>query len=142
MIKANELRIGNLILWNPKLSNPNTTLLPELVEVAAIREDSIGYLSPRIEHRVEPFEDDVLELDAPHRPLEEFEPVALTTELLEKCGFATNNTTYQKDPLTIVFNDNKVQVTMNNRELPCTYFHQLQNFYFTLTGEELEINHE
>jgi hypothetical protein len=25
-------------------------------------------------------------------------------------------------------------------ELPCEYLHQLQNLYFALTGEELEIN--
>lgn len=144
MIKANELRIGNMLLWNPKLSNPKTTLLAELIEVTAILEDRIGYLSPRVEHRVEPFEDDVLELDAPHRPLEEFEPVGLTAEILEKCGFVADTTNhvgaYRKEPLNVVVNDNTVLVASDNREFGYKYLHQLQNLYFTLKGEELKIN--
>ncbi len=146
MIKANELRIGNLVSWNPKLSNPKTTLLPELVEVTAILEDRIGYLSPRIEHRVEPFEDDVLELDAPHRPLEEFEAVSLSSEILEKCGFVadtTNHVTaYKKEALTVVLNNDTVLVELDDREFEYKSLHQLQNLYYTITGEELKINLE
>src|SRR5256885_1632084 len=86
-MKSAELRIGNLILWNPRLSTPKTTLVPTQVEVSAILEDRIGFISPRIEHRVEPFEDDLLELETPHRPIEEFEGISLTSEFLKKCGF-------------------------------------------------------
>ena len=46
MITASELRIGNLLFWNPKLSNPNTTLAAVRVEVSAILKDKIGYIFP------------------------------------------------------------------------------------------------
>ena len=87
MIKANELRIGNLILWNPKLSHPGTTLHPAQIEVTLILHDKIGYISPGIEHRVESFEDDLLQTETSYKSLEEIEAIPLTAELLEKCGF-------------------------------------------------------
>src|SRR6266487_5068670 len=87
MITANELRIGNLIFWNPKLSNPNITLAAMQVEISAILEDKISYISPGIEYRVEPFEDDLLQKETPYKSLKELEPIILTAEILEKCGF-------------------------------------------------------
>jgi hypothetical protein len=77
------------------------------VEVTAILEDQLGYLSPRVEHRVEPFEDDLLPLNAPHRPLEEFEPILLTAAIVKKCGFTYREgdhryTAFQKEPLVVV----------------------------------------
>jgi hypothetical protein len=145
MIKSTELRIGNLIIWNPKLTNLSTTLPPAQVEVASVQEDQISYISPRVEQRVEPFEDDLLPLDAPLSPLEEFEPLLLTAAIVEKCGFKYSEgdhryTAYLKEPLAIIFKaDNSILVRLDHREFPYQYLHQLQNLYFALTGEEISV---
>ena len=147
MLKANELRIGNYILWNSKLSSPEISFLTFPVEVTSIFPDKIGYISPGIEHRSEPFEDDILQTQTAHGPLEEFEPILLTHDILEKCGFeiaGANDqySSYKKEPITIRFvTDNSIRVNISGREFVCQYLHQLQNLYFDLTGEELEITY-
>ncbi len=80
MIQPRELRIGNIVSYNPKLSNPQTTLPPVLIEVSAILPDKIGYAFPNLEHRVEPFEDDLLQMQMRYRLLAEVEPIALSYE--------------------------------------------------------------
>lgn len=45
-----------------------------------------------------------------HEDVSDYEPIRLTPQILEKCGFEN------------------------------IYLHQLQNLYFALTGNELEIN--
>lgn len=150
MIKANELRIGNLLSWNPKLISPNNTLPPMQVEVSSIMHDRIRYVFPNIENRVEPFEDDVAQTGIRYKLLEELEPIMLTTEILENVGFKeksgllTSNH-YEKGDLQLKFNGEcfeRVSVTGVHTAasgLPIKYFHQLQNLHFALTGEELEI---
>ena len=87
MIKANELRIGNLVLWNPKLLHPGNTLPPMQVQVYTILQDRISYVFPNIENRVEPFEDDVAQNGTRYKLLEELAPIMLTAEILENVGF-------------------------------------------------------
>jgi hypothetical protein len=106
MLKANELRIGNFIFWNSKLSSPEISFLTFPVEVTSILPDKIGYISPGIEHRSESFEDDILQTQTAHGSLEEFEPILLTHDILEKCGFENTDANdqyrnYRKEPLTI-----------------------------------------
>ena len=144
MIKPYELRIGNLIAWNPRLSHPRTTLPSTQVKVTSIFQNKIGYISPGIEHRVEPFEDDLSQIETPYRPLDELEPIPLTAEMLEKCGFEkVADETFIKGHLTLQkMQDYNGEVFLfNSAELrpQITYVHQLQNFYFALTGEELEV---
>ena len=145
MIKPTELRIGNLILWNPKLFNPTTTLPPSQVEVTSIQEDKLGFIAPGVEKRVEPFEDDLLPLETPHGQLNEFEPLLLTVDLVKQCGFLYSDgnhdySDYKKSPLSIRFkNDNTVLVTLSDHEFTYQSLHQLQNLYFALTGDELRI---
>ena len=147
MLKANELRIGNYILWNSKLSSPEISFLTFPVEVTSILPDKIGYISPGIEHRSEPFEDDILQTQVANRPIEEFEPILLTRDILEKCGFENFNvndqySSYKKGPLTIRFvAGNAIRANIRDCEFGCQYLHQLQNLYFDLTGEELEISY-
>ena len=143
MIKANELRIGNLILWNPKLSHPSTTLHPTQIEVTSILQDKIGYISAGMEHRAEPFEDDLLQMETSHKPTEELEPIPLTSELLEKYGFEiVSGEVYRKGYFVLekLQDDNEEVFQLNGYEIrpKITYLHQLQNIYFVLTGEELE----
>ena len=146
MLKANELRIGNFIFWNSKLSSPETSFLTP-VEVTSILPDKIGYISPGIEHRSESFEDDLLQTQTAHGSLEEFEPILLTREILEKCGFENMDandqyTRYRKEPLTIRFMaGNSIRASIRDREFVCQWLHQLQNLYFDLTGEELEVTY-
>jgi hypothetical protein len=68
--------------------------------------------------------------------------IPLTPEILEKCGFETPDgyidTVKYKDGVMIDFNRGKYLLRENNR-IEIKYLHQLQNLYFSLTGEELEV---
>lgn len=147
MLKANELRIGNFVFWNPKLSSAETSFLPFPVEVTSILPDKIGYISPGIEHRSEPFEDDILQTQTAQGPLEEFEPIPLTRDILENAGFEIIDANdqysdYKKEPLTIrLMADNSILLKIEDREFICQWLHQLQNFYFDLTAKELEVTY-
>jgi hypothetical protein len=150
MIIANELRIGNLVTWNPKLIHPGNTLPPIQVEVASIFHDRILYVFPNVENRVEPFEDDVVQNGTNYKLVEELEPIMLTAAILENAGFEEKDGLltskhFEKSDLQLKFNGEyfqRVSITALNTtvfSLPIKYFHQLQNLFFALTGEELEI---
>jgi hypothetical protein len=150
MIQAEELRPGNLVLWNPKLLHPDNTLPPVQLEVFSILEDKISYVYPNIENRVEPFEDDRVQMGTQYKLLEELEPILLTTEIIENTGFI------KKEDLSGApyFEINSLQLRQKEDyfqrisvregdttafDKPVKYFHQLQNLYFAVIGEELEI---
>ena len=150
MIQAKELRLGNLIIWNPKLSNPAITLPAELIEVFSILQDRIIYVFPNIENRVEPFEDDVVQIGTQFKPLEELEPIPLTPEVIKKAGFVEKGEWsgvpyFEQDDLQVKQADNYFQrVVVRDAatkmfDLPIRHLHQLQNLYFALMGEELEV---
>lgn len=120
MIQANELRIGNCI----QTVNDHTPFV--------IKELHMMHFIMR------PW-DNIL-----------FEPIPLTPELLEKIGFrhgkyeTTDSVVYFK-----VYSDGDVKVVVEPDSdpyyrtdigQPIRYLHQLQNLYFTLTGEELEVS--
>lgn len=82
-----------------------------------------------------------------------FEPIPLTAEILTKAGFDTDQICYWKDYsyqgtveyLTLGyyagkrFGFLKSNQLSNGSTIEVKYFHQLQNLYFALTGEELEV---
>lgn len=79
-----------------------------------------------------------------NRP-EQVEPIHLTPEILEKCGFKKDYNGFSLvDKMSLSF-----AVSKDDEYLACwldralgiiiKYLHQLQNIYFSLTGEELEI---
>ena len=136
MIEANELRLGNIVTWNPRLTHPNNTLPPMQVEVASILPDRISYVFPNIENRVEPFEDDVAQNGVRVKLLEELEPISLTKEMLVNAGFEEKSGTTASSHFEIVTSTVPHQASSPVR---VKYFHQLQNLYFAWTGEELEI---
>jgi len=87
---------------------------------------------------------------------EEIHPISLTKEWLEKLGFEFKNNSNQygwyKDVLNRQFcwcYSEFVSIEFKARQMDefqdtimdikCKYIHQLQNIYFALTGEELEI---
>ncbi|MCW3106969.1 MAG: hypothetical protein JWQ09_1475 [Segetibacter sp.] len=150
MIRAEELRIGNLVSWNPKLLNPTVTLPPMQIEVFSIMQDKISYVFPNIENRVEPFEDDVVKMGNDDKVLQELEPITLTIDIVEETGFTEKggllaSKYFEKGDLQLKYTGEyfqRVSVTKLNTTVydwPIKHFHQLQNLYFALTGEELEI---
>jgi hypothetical protein len=76
------------------------------------------------------------------------EPITLTPEILEKAGFKfyEKSEMYEKDDfmdLHILYDNAGYCIKdyeLNIWSPNILYLHQLQNLYFALTGEELEIN--
>lgn len=68
------------------------------------------------------------------------EPIPLTREVLEKCGFQASNVgnhIMYKNGVIIFFEKGKWGIRCDSR-CSLNYLHQLQNLYFALTGEELD----
>ncbi len=118
MIAANELRIGNLV-------------------ETVIDKDSIGYIYgyTQVDSLIANFEVDA-------------NPIPLTHEILIKCGFdewSTENYRLRKS-LTKNGWSSKFNyylpyfyLSTYTGSVTIKYLHQLQNLYFALTGEELNI---
>ena len=75
----------------------------------------------------------------------EINPIPLTKELLLKCGFEEEfgGIIYYNRNQGIEFNFSNGWCTASRGEydiVDVQYLHQLQNLYFALTGEELEVN--
>lgn len=141
MITTNELRVGNKLLFQR-----NSEII-EIITVAWVSDDSIGY---KEEH----------EASYPKSP-NHFFGIPLTPEWLERCGFkyldsiisgryfvqwADSNSEIAWYPVGqfISINtatggegeqSNYTEVSMKHIQ----YLHQLQNLYFALTGQELQI---
>jgi hypothetical protein len=121
-MKANELRIGN---WfkSVKFEVPVQCELSDLHELC-VRSDG-AYNDPPID--------------------EMFEPIPLTEEWLLKFGFVKIGEYWYKERFFIemLFGRLNLRITINNAESAYAssvqYVHQLQNLYFALTGNELEI---
>jgi len=124
MIKINELRIGNYIS----------------------RED-IGDMSIRFETVLE-FHQNKVVTSGPIKVVLDYgdlKPIQLTEEILLKCGYIKDefdnweNETrlglYKPDEF-----DGYLSIWGESTVGECNYLHQLQNLYFALTGEELEVN--
>ncbi len=126
MIQANELRLGNMVL-----------VYNQIVEVLGIDEDKIETSAY--------FYDG---MGCTGGWLKEADPIILTPEILRECGFFKENNIHpehwdMKDyKLTLSEVNDGFEVYASE----CTigkafkYLHQLQNVYYILTGEELEID--
>lgn len=118
MIKANELRVGNLV------------------------KSPINWLNPQGEFML----DDIIFSEVLRNyKTESLLPIPITEEWLVKFGFerAVHSNNFYKDkcPFHIVsFNGKYVFMLRHNEEgILIKTVHRLQNLYFTLTGEELTI---
>ena len=122
MIQANELRIGNWVLAKPLFGNNKKV---EHLRVASPNEIFRCYNNPK-----------------------DFHPIPLTPEILEKCGFSMLDKESfileHKDGIIRLENDgsfgilgNKYELGWASRSNLCKHFHQLQNLYYALTGQEL-----
>jgi len=115
MIQANELRIGNYF----ETSNINYS------KVTSIKQYNV-----------------YCESYFPHE-LELCKPIPLTEEILLKCGFE-GKLTFWKGLLGVSLLDGITMINEFNYDceylhVRTRYLHQLQNLYFALTGEELDI---
>lgn len=130
-MKANELRIGNLLQDNSSL----------LLEVVGLCNFKILRTPPIVCRALD--EDTIKEIGVVP---EDIRPIPLTEKWLLKFGFVNNwngfsKYGYWKDDFKIISAGNSVFYTIiNGKETEIKYVHQLQNLYFALTGEELTIN--
>lgn len=123
MIDPKQLRIGNYITFPIGLKG-------KLCEVLAINEKQV-LIKTEIDRRA------WLNFDY-------LEPIPLTQELLEKCGFE-----YDQDDHGHYWTIDEFVVELSGIEegifkleqyrTIITTLHQLQNLYFAITGDELEI---
>lgn len=135
MLQANELRIGNYINFHSKV-----------FQVTGIKDNWVYCC--KNSYPENSFPDTAAGL----------QPIPLTPELLEKCGFLCMNKVpmYFKKYINEVDARN-IQLSLSEiginpdwivgyhndgtymRLIKIIYLHQLQNLYFALTGEELEV---
>jgi hypothetical protein len=140
MVQANELRIGNYFFRSIHSFCGKSSVVTKVRDMPyLIYDNKEGYLMNEVW-------------------ADEYEPTPLTTEILVKCGFKTNNrfaykiklssdTSLELDSDGEFFN---VFLRQENSEehidtvylgvLELKFLHQLQNLYFALTGEELTVN--
>lgn len=130
MIQANELRIGNWLYVYGNTINTYQTSKPKQVNIEFLK-------AINVENE-----------ERPNGILTWFNPIPLTPEILEKCGFEYWTLDhFCKDPNDAYWVHNKMKFAINNikwtvqkLDVKINYLHQLQNLYFALTGEELLIN--
>lgn len=110
MIHAEELRIGNRVFWKPGFSSTNVLIQ---VEITAVLQDKVGYVRSHLEHRVEPFEDDLVAKEQ-YASFDELVPIHLSDPSLK----------FNKEP---------------KHPKWIQYLHELQNWYYWDNGKkELE----
>ena len=127
MIAPQDLKIDNLVLFNSKF-----------VTVSSIIHQENGYM---VEFYCDGFKNRV--------PIEDIYPIELNPSILEKCGFDVTSKGFYQHPNwynvslkylrgTYNLRCNFMDIVANNID----YLHQLQNLYYTLTGEELIYNYD
>lgn len=148
MIKATELRTGNIVYYNTigsiPLNNYTFNNPKELCSVCAWDAEKIGVL----------FIDKALQTafkGCTYTANVNLSPVHLTPEVLELCNFTkigsgtnpdTNEeeTVFENNDLYLSVINNKVFLKIGITQYPINALHQLQNIYLVLKGNELEIN--
>lgn len=133
MIQPNELRIGNLVIWD---RTNDIEAENEIVEIYNITRSSIRAYT------------DIEELPEILIYYEDIKPIPLTPEWLTRAGFEKNiygyyvydileighTTTEEYFELELKGTNDDVGYKL----IAIKYVHQLQNLYFALTGTELE----
>ena len=130
-MKANELRIGNLLTFNGKIRTVDG------VSLVGCHKDE-RYILVELNYMYK--EKVLLQID-------KIDPTPLTEEWLLRFGFEKVGVNYQKGWLLLwtFLKTGEVHFVLNEPNsnkrhiTEFKYVHQLQNLYFALTGEELEI---
>lgn len=128
MIDIKELRINNWI----ELRYPRGLAWAQVKKIDASEK---AFTSNRILNSINDIDSDLAE------------PIPLTEELLLKCGFDENMVLSTIEGEIRYYGDGDINIggedscTLGMVYIAkCKYLHQLQNLYFALTGEELEIH--
>ena len=124
-MNANELRVGNWVMYSHKHESPLPVAIKiDISDLILIGENLKDY---------------------------KYEPIVLSPEILEKCGFEVDYVSHYGGWLIKVKGDEKIRIVwdefigwhwpMNGYNKPIVNsLHQLQNLYFSLCGEELTYN--
>ena len=146
-MKANELRIGNLVTINNIQCWDMLKNIPVIVtgmnETPALEKGGWTYSISlkQIEKKVNTYFTTI------HQFIQFIEPILLTEEWLIKLGFEIGSDMFEEHTEYEKIVKPGVSITLSH-EFECyqgiysqkiQYVHQLQNLYFVLTGEELEI---
>jgi hypothetical protein len=124
-LKAKDLRIGNIFDYYDQFV---------IVQKISNRFTEFGYFKDGTGFQ-RPFESH----DFP-------KPIELTEDILLKCGFEKKGKRLSKGWFYLWNEDGKIIFALAEMHdeigqyLTIKYVHQLQNLYFALTGEELQIN--
>jgi len=119
-MEVRELRIGNIV----SLKNGYNTELPKYGKVTQVYMNgfTVDY----------------------HWPDEWFEPVELTPDILEAAGFTngikTIETSFLETEFYVDLMDGDAGFNKHGLWFPCKHLHQLQNLYWCLCGQELQID--
>ena len=120
-LRANELRIGNLIEYQcyDELSTPKEYWVENVVDI-----DDLNWLNKKPDDR-------------------HYRPMKLTEDILKRLGFV------KRGSMSIFWALNHVDIWeihkgkfTNDHDFPIKSVHHLQNYYFALTGEELTLYYE
>ena len=136
MIQSNDLRLGNKVLWNDLICT--VAGIQYFIDADENKEGHIVDLYNNGEMVQTPY-------------VSYINPIPLTPEILEKCGFENKKLgkDYWELPNEKCINGWSEEFTfylpyfeMNTYTgtVSIKALHQLQNLYFALTGEELKIN--
>lgn len=130
-MKASELRIGNLIQLNPSRNWVGTTF-NDPIKIESISELGINYSNyPEMGVSWDSLEDS------------KYVPIPITEDWLLKFGFiGSKYWKHHKLLFSIQKYSNGYYVVLTDDEddsFKIDHIHQLQNLYFALTGEELQI---
>jgi hypothetical protein len=128
MIKVNELRVGNLVVY--KQDNDELPVLKIDGDSKKIFIDLLLGLNMEVDEQ-------------------DIDPIPLTSELLERCGFNKGNKyglrNFWDGPgdicLADIDKENAYRLYGSEWTIGqnIKYLHHLQNLYYALTGEELQI---
>jgi len=131
MIKAQELRIGNLLTVDGIIGKADWIQKESISVTYLERQDNL--VNGIITHEYK------------------LDPISLTPEILEKCGFEFGRKLIEQDiEIEIFIYKNIVSTRITLLDIfdgdrgtdvkPTQYLHQLQNLYYALAGQELTYN--
>lgn len=146
MIPINELRIGNKFYYPPFYDGGKGDCIGEIESIymqdAYPSEGFICLINIELETE---YDSPIAKSDYNNKNIN---PIPLTPEILEMCGYKywniDHNCTDPNDAYWVhpkmKFAINNIKWTVQKLDIQIQYLHQLQNLYFALTGQELDIN--
>ena len=121
MIQPNEIRINNLVIFDNCVCRISMINAADIVEVTSL--------------------DGQPKLFSTEITIEHILPIKITEDVLQKCGFVVKDSVFVYNGLGLkLMNINNHYFRANFPiKADIIHLHQLQNLYFALTNQELEI---